>query len=323
MQQQLRPIQIDPFFDGDGGGATGYVQSQPAATIVNGATGYNGVDQQTLSNMRPGASGLRGTIIPRATVGGIPVGTHPHVTADVEVNIDPHIYGQSSRVRLGDLNPRSIYAAEAIARELTPEPTNIQTLRLRGATIMHTLANQAHQSQAQLEPVLMAHQAVRPVVPQPLNQFPGTPAPSLPTPPQMVPRMQRTLSPLAAFDQQQRQPPTRELRNIDLQAEPVPQVGPPKIQVVFEMEHFGTLPVSYHDVIVADGFLVLMYDTRHQGSTKYFPPKAKGDAPRTALMIVGAPEAYLVQTTGIQFEQDGKEFCVLLIEQTFEIPAEK
>jgi hypothetical protein len=95
------------------------------------------------------------------------------------------------------------------------------------------------------------------------------------------------------------------------------QVGPPTVQVVFEMEHFGTLPVNYHDVIVQEGFIVLVFDNRHTGSTKYFPPTQRGDTgPRMAINIVGTPDVFLVQTTGVQFEHESREFCVLVIEQS-------
>ncbi len=318
MDRQNRQIQIDPFFDGDGG-HSGYAP-RPAANIGVAAPGYNDVDQGTLNVMRPSNAGLRGVIVPRATMGGIPMGTRPHETQDVIVNIDPHILGQSSSIRLGDLNASSIQAATMAAREVTPEPTDIQTFRLRGAATMHALANQSRQPMARAA-VAPQHAGVRQVVPQPMDQyeqpqFSAAPAPAAPP----MQKMARIANPLAAFDQQHQQPQTRPLRNIELRDDPLPVAGPPTVEVVFEMENFGSLSANYHDVIVEEGFVVLIYDTRHKGSVKYFPPVPKGTAPRMAVNVVGTADVYLVQTTGLQFTHESKEFCILMIEDTYELP---
>lgn len=316
-QPNTRIIELDPFFDRGDTSPNPALQAMQQQPIVTGygQAGYIPADHQTLSNMRPTSTGLRGTIIPRATIGGIPVGTQPHATQDVVVNIDPHIPGQSSSVRLGDINARTVSQATQIAAQLTPEPTDIATVRLRGSAMMHTLANAGQNGFAAREAV--------PVVPQPMGE-PQFVQPQIPQVRQPVPRQQapqgarRAISPLAAFNQQP-VPGTRPLREIDIPFEQpaAAQVGPPGVQVIFEMEHFGNLPINYHDVIVQEGFIVLVFDTRHTASTKYFPPTPKGDSgPRMALNIVGTPEVFLVQTTGMQFEHDSREYCILMIEQT-------
>lgn len=363
MSRQLRAIQIDPYFDGerDGGG----MQQAPPRDMGRPVTPPSQYGYQDVANfqtatgapmsgvMRPGPEGLRGTVIPRATMGGIPQGTRPHVTQDIEVNIDPHIDGQSSRVRLGDLNERSIYEASQLAAQVTPEPTSIETLRLRGSAIMHGIAQQA-QAHAQGQPqhpqeaprqTLMTppgqqshQQPQQPVVVQP-NQSPGYQLPpqqprqqpqqpqyQQPQQPQpQQPQRMRRVSPLSAFNQQPAapQPQVRELREIDMR-EPAAAVGPPQIQVTFEMEHFGNLEVRYHDVVIQDGFIVLIFDTRHTNSTKYFPPTATSDnAPAMALNVAGTPDVYLVQTTGIQYTHEGREHCILMVERTVTLSPEE
>jgi hypothetical protein len=215
-QPRTRIIELDPFFDRDGTSpapALQAMQHQPIVTGYGHTGGYAPVDPQTMNNMRPSAAGLRGTIIPRATIGGIPVGTHPHVTQDVVVNIDPHIPGQSSSVRLGDINARTVSQATQVASQMTPEPTDISTVRLRGAAMMHTLA---HQTQGGF-----AAREVTPVVPQPVPPFqPQQPQYQQPQVPQPMPQSRqapgarRAVSPLSAFNQQR--PNTRELREIDI-----------------------------------------------------------------------------------------------------------
>lgn len=322
-QPRTRIIELDPFFDRDGTSpapALQAMQHQPIVTGYGNTGGYAPVDPQTMNNMRPSAAGLRGTIIPRATIGGIPVGTQPHVTQDVIVNIDPHIPGQSSAVRLGDINARTVSQAAQVAAQMTPEPTDISTVRLRGAAMMHTLAHQTQGGFSAREAAAVLPQPVPAFQPQQQPQYPQPQyqQPQVQQPPRPVPGARRAVSPLSAFNQP-RPAGTRELREIDIPYEaPVPQqVGPPTVQVVFEMEHFGTLPVNYHDVIVQEGFIVLVFDNRHTGSTKYFPPTQRGETgPRMAINIVGTPDVYLVQTTGVQFEHESREFCVLMIEQS-------
>lgn len=330
-QDRTRIIELDPFFDRADGSPSPTLQAMQHQPIVNGFGqqpeygGYAPADPHTMQNMRPSAAGLRGTIIPRATIGGIPVGTRPHATQDVVVNIDPHIVGQSSAVRLGDINAHSVNQAAQRAAQITPEPTDIATVRLRGAAMMHSLAhNSRDQGFAAREAApIVPRQQVPPFQPQQAQvvQPQQVQQPQFPQQ-QQRPQAQvsrRAVSPLAAFNQPRQPEGTREFREIDIpySQPPAEQVGPPQVQVIFEMEHFGTLPVNYHDVIVQEGFMVLVFDTRHTGSTKYFPPTQKGDVtPRMAVSVVGTNEVFLVQTTGVQFEHDYREFCILMIEQT-------
>lgn len=343
-------IIIDPYFDGEAGADARVTRqredSGPPATPPS-QHGYHdagmemtatGGGRSALQVMRPGPEGLRGVVIPRATLGGIPQGTRPHATAGLEVTIDPHISGQSARIRLGDVTEESVARATEVARSMTPEPYNIETQRLRGAAELHAIAAAAQARGS--EPIPPMHQ---PQQPQP-HQF-GQPAPApqaqvyqpqpqygqpyvqathmqeavRPLPPQ--PR--RRVSPLQAFNQpapQQVDP--RELRHIDIRDEqPMESRGQmPQIHCFFEVQGFGELEAYYHDIVVQQGFLVLIFDSRFRGP-KYFPPTAVQDnPPQLAMNISGTQEVYQLQTTGVLYEHNGYEHCVLMIERVGQLP---
>ena len=313
-ERQLRAITIDPFFDGAG-------QAQrPGGQLIQPNVGYVEPDPTMIGQMRPGPAGLRGTIIPRATMHGIPMGTNPHATADMIVNIDPHIEKQSSSIRLGDLTANSIAIAEQIARSQTDEPHDIQSLRLRGAAVMHAAASQSRGVSAAVQAPQIQAVHPQPVVQQP-QQF-VQPV----SPPQPYPQLQKQSavkrSPLMAFNQPQpQQPGVRDLRQIDMTPNSyLPQQPPqmadlPDIEVTFEVHGLGPLTVRYHDLIVEQGFLVLVYDTRCQHAMRYFPQKYDGEnQPRIAMNVTGTDVVYSVLTTGIQFVHDTFEMCVLLID---------
>jgi hypothetical protein len=109
----------------------------------------------------------------------------------------------------------------------------------------------------------------------------------------------------------------RPLRHIDMSPEPPPEygVGPPSIRVTFEIRGFGVHQTNYHDIVVGEGFLVLVYDERFQGGIMYEPPLGD-DIPAMAMEIVGVDEAHLVHTTGFSYSYLGRKFCILMIERS-------
>lgn len=304
MAQAPHIIQLDPFYDQVGGsGVKGNPQSQD--------TNYAVVEPEASRNMPVSAVGLRGTVIPKA-FGNVPTGTNPQATANMIVTIDPHIPGQSTTVRLGDLTPAVLQAATARASKLVPPPTDIGQQRLLSSTVFH-------ETLAVNQPEKQASHDVTPVVP---SDFGAQEAPAIP---QRQVRNAMRGSPLTAFNmsqQAQQSPPMATPTLMHGMAQPA-SVGPPTVPVVFEMEHFGKMTARYHEVIFDDRFIVLVYDTRHTSSVKYFPPVATGEhSPRIAISVEDSNEGYLIQTTGIQFQLDAQELCILLIEQKFEIPSE-
>ncbi len=360
MSKAQRIIQLDPYFDGEGD-----MNTAPALPPRNAGKpftpetqyGYHPAGAQRTSNgtpltgvMRTGPEGLQGVVIPRATMGGIPQGTRPHVTSDIEVTIDPHIEGQSSKIRLGDITKQSVAAGLAAAREVTPEPTSIETLRLRGAATMHGIAAAVREGTAAAAgspPVQVApgqptpaappepaqQPAVQPAAPVVHNYPPApqgqqvVPAPTVQAATQAQPVQQppvrRRVSPLAAFNQPAPQSPQlREPRAVDLRDEsPADRpAAQPTIEVTFQIAGFGMHQAYYHDVIIQPAFIILVYDNRYQGP-RYFPPVAD-EQPVMALNITGTTDVYRVQTTGVQYPQGNLEHCVLMIEECGELPPE-
>ena len=310
-----RSIQIDPFFDGEGGGLQQVPMRQTAPPVTPPSQyGYQDAAATPLSNgmpmtsrMRQGPAGLQGTVIPRATLGGIPSGTRPHATQDIVMHVDPHIDGQSSQVRLGDITPESVRLAAQQASEVTPDPYDVATLRLRGAATMHGIAANSHQQQR---------------APAPQMQVAPTQTIAAPNLGRMGQPVQRHVRPLQAFTQA---PPDthegRPLRAIDMGQQATVERGPaavppPTIEVTFEIEHFGTHTAMYHDVIIEQGFMVFVYKTGYRGGGKYFPgANGSQTQPPLAVNITGTNEVYLVQVTGIMYAHEGAEHCVVMIEQ--------
>jgi len=315
-----RSMRIDPFFDRDGmaPGLAVTERSQVAGAsppTPGGRGGYTDAamsrteDNTPVSRAIPtGPQRLSGTIIPSATVGGIPQGTRPHDLTNMEVNIDPHIDGQTSRIRLRDLTPENIAAANAVANELVPEVINSATQRLKGAAIMHAIGAAAA---AGRDTVMEAPQrAPAATISAPNMANIGTPV-----------NTGRMVSPLAAFNQA----PVntfqgREHRAIDVGPTKLVQSPPPGIEVTFEVQHFGTHNAMYHDVIIQQGFIVLIFRTDYRGGGKYFPP-SKENSPPFAVNITGTDEVYLVEPTGVQYQHDVHEYCVLMVNEVGSLTA--
>ena len=131
-----------------------------------------------------------------------------------------------------------------------------------------------------------------------------------------------TISPLGAFSGATRQQaPQQTATGIPSDSKVQGDPGPPLQIVTIEREHFGKMDAPYHDVLVRRGFVVLVYDTRHVGSIKYFPEPADPGTvtPAMAIHIHGSTQVHRVQTTGIQFVHNDLEYCLLLVETTAEL----
>lgn len=309
---RYQPVLVDPFFDGDGNRSTAKSSGQPATPP--GQYGYTDPSQEQLSSERSMTSvmsqapkGLQGVVIPRSTPGGVPRGVNPHTLDQLEIAVDPHIHNQSSRITLGDLS-RQVATATRQAAEITPEPVDIQTARLRAATTLHIAADGAKKHAAATTLSSVPQQSA-----QPTQTVATAPA--------------RTVSPLAAFGPRPvaavgGQTVAKLVSSGLPAAQPAgPQPRTPTVRVAFEMEQFGRLEAAYDDVIVGEQTIILVFDTRCVGSTKYFP-QARLDTPPAAINILGRSEVYLIRPLGIQFEYEDKEFCALLIEQSGQLPTE-
>lgn len=93
----------------------------------------------------------------------------------------------------------------------------------------------------------------------------------------------------------------------------------PTTWVTFEIEGFGEHQAPYHRVIRSDSNLVLVYDTKYAGTQRFFPRTT--DQP-LGIHVKGESVAYFAHTTGIEFSDDGVDYCVLLIEHEAPLPTE-
>lgn len=316
---------FDPFFDGVQG-MPGQMQ-QPQQTAQESAVGgqYRDPSQNQLFGERTADMvmpnrGMRGTIIPHATLEGIPAGTRPHDVQRMQIHIDPHIPGQGSTVNLGDLTPARVREAAGYAQQTTPDPTDLGTFRFRSAVTMRAMGNGDGQAiyNPQVDEVLPTPQqqnGTRMTQPAPAVQY-QQPMQPVPQNGNGVRPQVRVVRPLTAFNNPPPcpQPQSREQRNIDLLgAPPVRQVQPPTKRVTFEIEHFGVHVAYYHDVLIQPGFLVLVHRLG-DGSEPYFPPHGE-NAPPMAVFIDGGREVFLIQVTGFNFTHDNTAYCVLSITQ--------
>lgn len=89
--------------------------------------------------------------------------------------------------------------------------------------------------------------------------------------------------------------------------QPVPQPGQP---VTFDVPGFGLLDVEFQKVVRSRDHLVLVADARLRKPG--FPQHSDRDL---GLRVGGTDILYVVRTTGIEFELDGKRVCVLSITQ--------
>jgi hypothetical protein len=307
---------FDPYFDTDGSGNLQAPSPQsPQASPLPGGDRYQHPSAVRLSNdrtamdlMRPGPRGLVGVVIPHATPGGIPAGARPHAIREMEINIDPHIEGQSAVLRLADVNPQAMRQATDLAAHSTPEVTDMATQRLRGSAVLHGLA-------ALSQTAGQAPQAAAPAgyLPSPNLGRTGTIA-------------QRQVTPLQSFLQGSQSPPGREQRQIDLGPSvvqpPRQAAAEPQFEVEFQIRGFGRHTAYFHDVLVEPGFIVLVYKTHYRGAKWFPPPASEPDAPDMAMNIIGTPVAYLVQTTGVQYVYADSEHCVLMVTQAAQLPAD-
>ena len=96
---------------------------------------------------------------------------------------------------------------------------------------------------------------------------------------------------------------------------PAPQAAP-TVWVTFEIEGFGEHRAPYHGVIRNGNNLVLVYDKTVPGGQRFFP---RANEHPIGLHIDGSDKALMAFTTGIEFDDRDREYCVLLVEQEADI----
>jgi hypothetical protein len=297
------PLRLDPYFQGGTQPRANrtYAQSPPGYHDIAAEPPLNIEGRHPSTVMRPGRFGLRGTVVPKATNGGIPQGTRPHAVADMTLVIDPNTEGvASSRVNLRDLNSRVMAAAAARAEEEAPSNGTTEDIRLFGSTAMHEVNNMA-----QAVPVPQQRTVTAAAAPQQAVSY-GSPMAGM-----------QEARPLRSFFQPAAPAPSepyREARSIMLdegRGQQAAQPPQPTVEVIFEIDGFGQHTALYHHVIATEGHVVLVLRSDWR-SGRFFP---RPSSQQMALMLANQPEIYLVQTTGVQYSYAGNDFCLLLVEK--------
>jgi hypothetical protein len=328
MSRVPRMPVFDPFFDSNGDANLQPPSSLvPQSAPVPGTEHYRSPREVVMSSgrnaaelMRPGVMGLQGVVVPHATLGGVPAGMRPHDIGDMQINVDPHIPGQNAIINLADINPRAMRQASQLAGQVTPEPTDAATLRLRASATMHGIVAGAQRN---------GGSSRNDVPPQQAGPAGYMRAPNLA---RVATPQQRRSSPLQSFldgsnASHERATYGREMRAIDIDtpsvvSQPPAGTAEPALEVIFQLQGFGEHRAYFHDVVVEPGFMVLIYRTGYRGS-KWFPPVSPEPGKRPiAINIAGTTEVYLVHTTGVQYVYGETEHCVLMVERVGQLPSD-
>ncbi len=131
----MNKVKRDPFWDGSSGGVRCSSDGENSSKYLDPATQTLESSGRSIASLMPSSSGLRGVIIPRATVLGGSSGfdsNKPRL-----VNIDPDVKGQSCVVDLGLITEESMNAA---FNEASSNPLVQNNLQLRAAQTYHNLA---------------------------------------------------------------------------------------------------------------------------------------------------------------------------------------
>jgi hypothetical protein len=100
-----------------------------------------------------------------------------------------------------------------------------------------------------------------------------------------------------------------------------PFVGAPTYKVTLEIESFPTsIEAWYHDVMRNEQTLILVYDTRHTGSSR---TRLRPQPADIAIHVEGGAVFYICTDPSISFVYEGNEFTVFLIKQEHPFAAEQ
>jgi hypothetical protein len=353
-------IALDPFYDNEednfspsqapGVAAYGKVYGDPSQERL-----HNGAPITTMVSQGPRGLGM-GVLIPHATAGGVPEGLDPNNIADIEVNIDPHMPGQSARIKLCDLHGNLLRQSIAEAQDLVPGAQKIERRRFRASTALRLAAGHvAADDVPRTDPEdgeheqPMRHGATRQAIPmtpqiresvpvRSFTQLPAAPQSTVATstpvsfgPPPLEQKMAASPGPsrggwLNSFSTPAAPPSTGDVAPPP-QLQPANTVQPPTRVTEFEIQHFGFIKAYYHDIQydAEKGTIMLVYDERYQGP-KWFPPQASPgqSPPEMAFTDLTSPAmagvVCLVTHSGMQYVYEQKAFCLLNVKQVGRLP---
>lgn len=252
-------------------------------------------------------SGVTGYSVNRARTGGGQMGFDPHNTKKLVNIVHPTDKNQSFQVDLSKINPNENLHYEtaggrAVIRIIDDAGT-AEGAREASTEIFRELSQRTNEMVPEVKeatPIYRDQQSLPPVVVQ-------------------APPTHQIRSPRAMMLSPTPQPQT---------VAPVEQVVPePDKLVVFDMDGpYGAFEAYYHDVIVDDKFIVLIFDRRHRGGGRvYMPNEIKGMLKTEAneeyegylplyLDIADGPYLYQVASFGFNWMEGYLEHCLLPVD---------
>jgi hypothetical protein len=298
--------------------------------------------------MRPGRGGVRGVIIPRATMFGASQGWNPHNPPDKTVVIDPHLPAATVKLDLARVTPATASQAIRACNDALGGASDVEALRtkasaafhvmaklgetqvpiprderghpLKGAALQHAIRANPQTASAAPPKAVAASEfaglvsqvvpAAAPAAPPVAPQF-AVPGPAAPA------AVAVDVPPPAPHTFLRSFAPESPVAAAERLAGAVPRLDAPtepSYRVIFDMPS-GEMEAPFHHVVRQEGAkpgtgtLVLVYDNRFKGP-KFFP---KPTAEPFAVYVDGSPTVFLVESTGIQFVKGDETFCVLMI----------
>lgn len=276
---------------------------------------FEGNSGRSVGGLLPG--GLRGVVVPRATLFGGSSGFDAHKPR--LMNVDPDIKGQSCVVDLALLTREKV---EAAYNKAANSALGRNDLRMRAAQTYQSLA--VAKEPVGMEPMIKSGKATRVMSPAVAPRNADVPTEELlPVDEVVQPVVQTAVQePMRArgfVDQTTvAAPQVKVPRPTKPLMQPIATSAPtPETKVTFELEGWGSFDAVYHEVIKNDCVLVLVYDNSFKSGMKFFPPATDK---RMAVHITGQDVVYFVHSYNIRFVHGGCEYCILVVEQDAEVP---
>lgn len=232
-----------------------------------------------------------GTVVPSHTRGGIVQGSSPHKVREHIVNFETGPETMLS-LSLGDITNEVVEEARQLAEQIPVETEgrlSIEVERERAALQMKVIGELLARRASKAKEA-----AASPAASEPAGHAPGGQAATINT-------SARASGGFSA-------------RRVAAAAAVGPSLpSQPDSWVVFDLPGYGEMSVAYHNVIVAGTIVVLVFDTRYTAGRMFRPTApAEPDAPALYAQLPGAESFLPVYPTGIVFQDEDREYCVLL-----------
>jgi len=259
-------------------------------------------------------SAVQGVIVPTADPeSGTPLGVDPHDVRNVRVQIDTHLGGQGGEIRVADLANGRFAAAMQRVRNEVGAPKTMPATRLQLSAAMQ-LAAMGTDNLATASPAAAAAQMQAAAPPRPTAKFASLES-FLGESPQPVAALAAAGSLGSLFTNAVPVGPTAApMARPAMSA--APTIPAPNQRVHIDYGQGIELTAYYHDAVVADGTIVLIYDTRCELPPHIPTPSADPSNPRLiALRINDENKVYRAIVSPVKYENNSQLHIVLFIDQ--------